>query len=72
MKADGAVQVYDYFEEDDDDLRGKVVVVLTEDQSPSDMAQMLIESFGIYHCADLAAALSRQAQVARMRKAAGA
>jgi hypothetical protein len=70
MKADGAVTVYDYFEADDDDLRGAVVVVLTEDQTTDDMAKMLLESFGVDHCAELAAALARMAQAARMRKAA--
>lgn len=72
MKADGAVTVFDYFEEDDDDLHGVVGVVLTEKQTADDMAQMLVESFGVEHCADLAAALGRMAQSKRMRKAVSA
>jgi len=63
MKADGAVAVFDYFEEDDDDLRGAVVVVLTEHQAPSDMAQMLLESFGVQHCIELVMAMQQRLKV---------
>lgn len=54
------VTVYDYFPDDEDDEPVPAVdVVLTEDHSADDMAQMIVECFGRSFALELAAALGK-------------
>lgn len=59
VKAGDGVAVYDYFDDEDVDSVA-VTVLLTDDQTPHDMAQMLVESFGAKHCVQLVVALSNR------------